>query len=128
MIDLDIRALQVRLLKPHQLGVLHGRELDYGFALGPALIQKLAGLPQLKAAYGVPLKPKAIKAWGQTVREVLGRFRRERGLQGSLEQLDQLHAFDRVVAASDLDFHFETATPAKRVRDDDWFSRSPGDL
>jgi hypothetical protein len=119
VIDIDVRALQVRRLDDLKLAVLHAREREQGYRFPQDGIARRAGLPDLKAAYGVPNKPKPIKAWAATVRQVMGRFLRERQLRVSLDDLEALHAFDRAVAASDLDFQYRTATPAKRVKD--WF-------
>lgn len=128
MIDLDVRALQVRRLDDVKLATLHARERERGHRFTQPEIARCAGIKALKADYGVPDKPKAIKAWAKTVREVLGRFVRERRIQVDLDDLGSLHAFDRAVAGSDVDFSYAAATPAKRARTDDWFSRSPGDL
>ncbi len=125
MIDLDVRALQVRQLDDLKLAMLHRLERERGQRFSQQDVARWMVVPSLKAAYGVPNKPKPLRAWGKTVREVLGRFLRERQLTVNLEDLDSLHAFDRAVALSDVDFQFSTATPAKKARPTgDWFSRS----
>lgn len=122
MIDIDLRALQIRRMDEFKLVVLHRREREQGFRLMPWEIA-LSEKGDLKSFYGVPAKGsarrKALHTWSDTIRQVLGRFMRERHLNPSLDDLERLHAFDNAVHSSDLDFHFHTATPAKRVKD--WF-------
>ena len=74
----------------------------------------------LKAHYGLPEKrgrvqAKALREWGTRVRAVMDRFMRETGVQFNNENLEDLHAFDGAVWATDLDFYYKTATPAKRA-------------
>ncbi len=122
MIDLDVRALQVKRSDERALAAMHRREREQGYRLMPweiALGQK----GDLKTFYGVPAKGtarrRALREWGDIVRQVVGRFCRERDLHPALENLESLHAFDDAIWRSDVDFHWRTATPAKRARE--WF-------
>lgn len=122
MIDIDVRALQIKRLDEMALIVLHRREREQGYRMMPWEIAK-GQKGDLKNFYGVPAKGstrrKALRMWGDTVRQVVGRFVRERDLRPSLEDLERLHAFDDAVFHSDMDLHYRTATPAKQVKE--WF-------
>ena len=122
MIDIDVRALQIKRLDEFRLANLHRREKTQGYRMMPWEIA-LGDKVDIKTFYGVSVKGKsgrkALRSWIETVRQVVGRFCRERGLSPSIDDIESLHAFDDIVWRSDLDFHARSATPAKAARE--WF-------
>ena len=120
MNDTDVRALMVKTLTEDQLGTMHLWEEQHGIRMQPAGAVQLLGSTPLKRYYGIPecngrVQAKALKEWGRRVRGVMDRFTREARVYLSVDCLEDVHAFDRAVSASDLDFYYRTATATKRA-------------
>lgn len=120
MIDADVRALLVKSMTEQQLTRLHLWEDQHGVPIHPAGAVEILHTTPLKRHYGIPekrgrIQVKALREWGARVRAVMDRFTRERDVRFTTENLEDLHAFDRIVFSSDIDFYYRTAAVAKRV-------------
>ena len=120
MNDTDVRALMVKTLTDEQLSNLHVWEKQHGIRMQPAGAVLLLGSTPLKKHYGIPERggrsqAKVLREWGSRVRSVMERFTREEKVYLSVDAIEDVHAFDRAVSASDLDFYYRTATPTKRA-------------
>lgn len=122
MIDGDIRALLVKMLSEDQLRRLHDYEAHHGGQMASTSITAMFRLESIKTYYRVTASPlrsgrvtnRVLREWAARVRAVMERFCRETQVRYSGD-LNELHAYDRTVWASDLDFYFRTATAAKRT-------------